>query len=211
MRRETEAGGVASGDFEGTGGNIRGVDGCGWKFFCQGDGDAAGASADIDEGEIFASEAGVAAGADFANSKAVESDFDEVLGFGAGNENVGSDFEFETPKFLFACEMLRRLAIGAAADERRIIFSFVRRQEIFRMRIDPGAVATRGVEKQKLRRQREGGDVARSRRKLDAAFQQAANGLVGGRPGSSEQMFFLAATGFDGAVGNAISREGMTC
>ena len=70
---------------QGGGGDVGGVDFCVGKFFSEGDGDAAGTGADVDDGEAFAGEFGVAGGAKFADSEAIEGDFDEVLGFGAGD------------------------------------------------------------------------------------------------------------------------------
>ncbi len=46
-----------------------------------------------------------------------ESNFDEMFGFGAGNQNVRSDFEREAPEFLFAGEMLYGNAGDAAVEK----------------------------------------------------------------------------------------------
>ena len=113
---EAKAGGVAMGYTNGGSGNVCGEDLRGGEFFGQGDGDAAGACADVNDGKIFSGEFGRAASAEFTDGEAVESDFDEVLGFGAGNENVRGDFEIEAPEFLMAREVLRGLAGSAAAD-----------------------------------------------------------------------------------------------
>ena len=104
------------GDCEGGRGDLGGVDFGGGEFFGEGEGDAAGACADVDDGQAFARKFGIVACAECADGEAIESDFDEVLGFGAGDEDVGSDFEFQTPEFLFAGEMLRWFAGGAAAE-----------------------------------------------------------------------------------------------
>ena len=112
--REAEAGGVALCYGESGGGDISSVDFGVGEFSGQGDGDAAGARADVDDGEAFAGEFWVAAGAEFADGEAVEGDFDEVLGFGAGDEDVGSNFEFEAPEFLFAREVLGGFTGGVA-------------------------------------------------------------------------------------------------
>src|SRR6266851_1230029 len=78
------------------------------------DGDATGAGADVGDLQAFAGESLFAASAEFADGEAIEGDFDDVLGFGAGNQDVGCYFELEAPEFLFAGEMLRRFAIRAA-------------------------------------------------------------------------------------------------
>jgi len=114
---ETESGGVALGDFEGGRGDVGGVDFGGREFFGKGYGDAAGAGPDVDDGEAVAGEFGIAGRAEFADGEAIESDFDEVFGFGTWDEDVGSDFEFEAPEFLLAREVLRRFAGGAAAEK----------------------------------------------------------------------------------------------
>jgi len=49
---ELMAGGVGAGDFEGDGGNVGGVDFCLREFFGQGEGDAAGAGADVGDVEV---------------------------------------------------------------------------------------------------------------------------------------------------------------
>ena len=51
---------------QGGGGDVGGVYSGGGQFFGEGDGDAAGAGADIDDGEAFTGEFGLAAGADFS-------------------------------------------------------------------------------------------------------------------------------------------------
>jgi hypothetical protein len=47
----------------------------------------------------------------------VEDGFDEVLGLGAGDEDIGSDAEGEAEEFLRAGQVLKRLLRGAADDE----------------------------------------------------------------------------------------------
>src|SRR5712672_1834719 len=79
--------GVAAGDGEGGCGNVGRQDYCLWQFFRKGDGDAAGAGADVGDLQGFASESLFAAGSEFAKGEAVEGDFDDVFGFGAGNQD----------------------------------------------------------------------------------------------------------------------------
>jgi len=63
-----------------------------------------------------------AAGAELAEGEAVEGDFDDVFGFGAGNQNVGSHLKFEAPEFLFAGEVLGWFAGGSAVEEGEVKF-----------------------------------------------------------------------------------------
>jgi hypothetical protein len=122
----------------------------GGEFFGQCDGDAAGAGADVDDGEIFAGELGVAAVTEFADGQAIQSDFDEVFGFWAGDKDVGGDFEFEAPEFLLAGEVLRGFACGAAMEEREIGFEDLGIEEFLGVGVEPGAVAAGDVEEEKF-------------------------------------------------------------
>src|SRR5882672_2856479 len=109
--------GVAFGDGYGCEGNVGGVDCGATEFLGEGDGNAGGAGADIGDLQAFADESLFAADAAFADSEAIEGDFDDVLGFGAGDQDIGSDFTLEGPEFGFAGEMLRGVARLAAGDE----------------------------------------------------------------------------------------------
>src|SRR2546422_880314 len=62
--------GVAAGDGEGGVRNVRGVDRCASQFFCESNGNAAGAGADVGDFEAFAGARLLAAGADFADRAA---------------------------------------------------------------------------------------------------------------------------------------------
>jgi hypothetical protein len=93
---------------------------------------------------------GVAAGAEFADDEAIEGYFDEVFGFGAGDEDVGSDFEFQAPEFLLAGEVLRGFAAGAAAEEREISFNGLGIEDFFGVGVEPGAVAAGDVEEEEF-------------------------------------------------------------
>src|SRR6267143_1499817 len=143
-------GGVALRNGEGGARNVRRVNRCAGQFFREGDGDAAGAGADIGDLQAFAGERLFAAGAAFADGETVEGDFDDVLGFGAGNQDVGCYFKLEAPKFLFAGEMLRWLAGGAASEEREEALGVRAGDLLFRVRVEPGAVAGEDMEQQKL-------------------------------------------------------------
>ncbi len=113
---EAEAVGIALGDSEGVGGDVDGIDLCGGEFLGKGDRDAARARADVHDRDIIAGELGWSAGADFTNGETVESDLDQMFGFGAGNEDVGSDLEVEAPEFLVAGEVLRGLSPDTALN-----------------------------------------------------------------------------------------------
>src|SRR5207302_489651 len=101
---------VAAGDGERRTGNVCSVDRRCGEFLGESDGDAAGAGADVGDLQTFAGESLFAAGAELADREAVERDFDDVFGFGAGNQDVRRYFELEAPEFLFAGQMLRGLA-----------------------------------------------------------------------------------------------------
>jgi hypothetical protein len=147
----------------------------GREFFRQGDGDTAGACANVDDGEIFSGELGWTAGADFADSEAIEGDFEEMFGFGARDEGVRSDLEVETPEFLMAGEVLGGFAGGAAADQGEVSFSSLRVQEFFGVGVEPGAIATGNVEEEDLGGEGVGGDVGFAE-KMDALFEDGADG-----------------------------------
>jgi len=89
-------------------------------------------------------------GAEITQRETVESDFDEVLGFGARDEDVWSDEKFEAPEFLFAGEVLGRFAAGAALKQSEIIFGDGGGKDFFGMREEPGAFAAGGVEKEEF-------------------------------------------------------------
>src|SRR5438128_7015254 len=128
-------------------GDIRCRELCLWQFFGEGDGNAAGTGADVGDEKAGAVVFVGAAGAEFAESEAIEGDLDEMFGFRAGNQNVGSDFEGEAPEFLFASEMLDRYAGAAAIEEGLIHAGLFGGEFSFRMGIEIGAFALRGVEK----------------------------------------------------------------
>src|SRR5260370_23511262 len=166
--------GVALSDGQGCGRNVGGPDCQGGKFVGESDGDAAGAGADVGDLESFASEGLCAAGPAFANGEAVEGDFDDVFGFGAGNQDVGCYFKFEAPEFLFAGEMLRGFAVRAARNQGEVALGVRGGDLLFGMRVEPGAVAAENVEEQKLRGEREGRDV-RFAQLREPLFQRGAN------------------------------------
>jgi len=87
-----------------------------------------------------------AAGAEFAEGEAVEGDFDEVFGFGAGDEDVGGDFEFEAPEFLLAGEVLGWFTVRAAGDKGEEAIGVGGGELLFGMGVEPGAVAAEDVE-----------------------------------------------------------------
>src|SRR5260370_22585808 len=149
--------GVALSDGQGCGRNVGGPDCQGGKFVGESDGDAAGAGADVGDLESFASEGLFAGGAAFANGEAVEGDFDDVFGFGAGNQDVGCYFKFEAPEFLFAGEVLRGFAVGAARNHGEVTLGVRGGDLLFGRRAEPAAVAAEDLEGPTVRRGSEGG------------------------------------------------------
>jgi hypothetical protein len=125
---------------------------------CQGDGDGAGAGADV----------GDAQGALVVELRGPEEDgFDEVLGFGAGDEDGGGDAEVEAVELLVAEEVLEGLAGRAAGCESEEVCALGGGYGGFGMGGEPGAVALERVSEQ-------AGGVTCSRLAMDcgAAFVQ---------------------------------------
>src|SRR5712664_1638308 len=146
--------GVAASDGEGDIRNVGRVDPCAGKLLCESHGDTTGARANICYVQAFATEHRLAARANFSDGEAVEGDFDDMLGFRAGNQNVRRDFKFESPEFLFAGEVLRGLAAGAAGEQGGKEMYLRIGNYFFRMRIEPRAVAAERVHEEKLGRER---------------------------------------------------------
>ena len=105
---EAEAAGVVVGDSEGGGRDIDGGEVGVFEDGGERDGDGAGAGADIGNMKM---RVGLGAGP-------VEDGFDEMLGLGAGDEDVGGDAEGEAEELLRASEVLERVLRGAAGNER---------------------------------------------------------------------------------------------
>ena len=121
--RDAVAGGVAASDFEGRCGNIGGKKLGVRQFVRESHGEAAGAGADVGDAQRRAGRSGLESDFDAARAQAFERDFDDVFGFRARNQDGRGDFEFESPEFLLAGEVLRRLAGGAASDESEVCFA----------------------------------------------------------------------------------------
>ena len=117
---KTVPGGVPAGYVQGCLRDIGRINRSRGKFFGQGHGDTARTRAQVDERDALARGSGSPARPNLTNGEAVERDFDEMLGFGARNQHVRRDFEFEPPEFLLAGEMLRGLARPTALDEGEI-------------------------------------------------------------------------------------------
>jgi hypothetical protein len=102
---EVVTGGIGGGDFEGRGGDV----GCGdvgvGEVVGEGDGDGSGAGADVEDTEWCG---GIEFGQD---------GFDEVFGFGAGDEDGGGDVEGERVELLFAGDVLDGFVDEAAANK----------------------------------------------------------------------------------------------
>jgi len=138
--------GVAAGDSKCGGGNVRGEDRCAGEFLGQRNGDAAGTGADVGDAQAFAAERLAAAGTNFMNREAVERDFNDMLGFGAGNQDIGSDLEFEAPEFLLAGEVLCWFPGGATAKELCVTLGICGGKFFFGVRINPRSIVAKNVE-----------------------------------------------------------------
>lgn len=75
----------------------------------------------------------------------VEHGFDEMLGFGAGYEDVGRDAEGEAEELLRAGDVLQRFLRGAAAGEGPEGFEIFGGEIVFDVGEQPGAVMMEGV------------------------------------------------------------------
>lgn len=135
-----EARGVALGDGEGGGGEVRRGDGGVGKVRGDGEGDGSGAGADVEEAH-WRSGFGEAASPG-------EDGFDEELGFGARDQDRGRDVEVEAVKLLVADDVLERLAGGAAGDETVEGGELVCAERGFGVGEEPGAVLAEQVEQQ---------------------------------------------------------------
>jgi len=164
---------VAFGDGERGGRDIQGDELGLRQFLGEGDGDAAGAGAHVGNGEAGAVVFIGAAGAEFAEGETIEGDFDEMLGFRTRDQDVRSDFEGETPEFLFAGEMLDGDAGDAAVEKSLIGICLVGGEFGFGMRIEKGAFALRGVKEKQFGGERIGRD-ARGAKLGDAVFESGA-------------------------------------
>ena len=166
--------GVAAGNFESRRGNICGEDFGVREFHAQRNGEAAGARADVGDAQSLARRSGVHVNLDSALAEALERDFHDVLGFRAGNQHRGSDFEFEAPEFLFAGEILRRLACGAPRDRERKISRRGWIERFFGMAVEPSAIAAERVHQQQFGGERVRRNLRRAQLR-HAFFQSGAN------------------------------------
>ena len=101
---------VGAGDRKGGGGNVGGADLGGGRVGGEGEGEAAGAGAEIEGLWRFP-------GGRHGKQK-LPGEFGEGFSFGAGDEDSGRDGEFESAKGDGAGDVLQRLALAAALDER---------------------------------------------------------------------------------------------
>ena len=101
-----------------------------------GDGDCAGACADV--GDMECAFVVKACGPE-------EDGFDEVFGFGAGDEDRGCDAEGEAVELLLAGDVLERLVRGAAGDKGVVLREGDGVEIGFGMGEEPGAVAVERV------------------------------------------------------------------
>ena len=137
---ETEAAGVVAGDGEGGRGDVDGSEVGVLEDGGERDGDRAGAGADVGDVKM---RVGLGAGE-------VEDGFDEMLGFGAWDEDFGGDAEGEAEELLRAGEVLERMLRGAAGDERAEGVEVRRGQVVVGVGEEPGTVAMQDVGEQGL-------------------------------------------------------------
>jgi len=149
-------GGVAVRYFEGGGGNIRGGDARAGKFVRQCYRNAAGACAYIGDAMRGIALRRRVAGCD---CQALQDDFDYVFGFWTRDQDIGCDFEVQTPEFLMAGEVLRRDAARAPRDQGEVSLASRRFEFLFRMRVEPCAVAPQRVHQEQFSSQWRGGNV----------------------------------------------------
>src|SRR5450432_4298281 len=147
------AGGISARDGESGGGNIGGVENRLRKLFGERDSDTSRARADVGDYETVTVGFLRAAGAEFAQGESIERDFDEVFCFRAWNKDVWSDFKFQAPEFLFAGEMLRRFAAGAASEQRLECVNVRGIHRFFGMAVEPCAIAVKDVEQEQFSRE----------------------------------------------------------
>jgi hypothetical protein len=112
-RVDAEAAGVVAGDGEGRGRDVDGSDVGVLEDGGESNGDGTGTSAYVGNAEVRAS-FGLGIG---LSVRPVEDGFDEVLGLGARNEDVGGDAEGEAEELLRSGEMLERFLLSAAGDD----------------------------------------------------------------------------------------------
>ena len=120
-----------TGDFQGALGNIGGDD-AGAGFNGEGDGDSSGAGADVEDG----------------SSGAGERCFDQVLGFGAGDEDVGRDAELAAVKFLNSRDVLSRRSAEALMKIAAVVDPPDFAEFVGRMSVEPASFAADGVGEQ---------------------------------------------------------------
>ena len=125
------AGCVVRGEGEGGGGDVNSGDGGVGQLVGEGNSDGAGACADVKNAR-----GGEAGGLAFGP---VDDFFDEVLGFGAGDEDGGGDVEGDAVKLGFAEDVLDGFASEAAADEGTELRGVVGR--MIPMGDEPGSVS----------------------------------------------------------------------
>jgi len=123
------------------------------------DGDAAGAGADIRDEQTRAAALVGAAGLELAQGEAIKRDFDNVLRLRARDEHIGRDFELESPKFLFAGEVLNGFAGCAPLDEMQEAMGLAFEERLLGVGVKPGAVTLEDVKEEQLGSQRIRGNL----------------------------------------------------
>src|SRR5580704_17723093 len=115
--------------------------------------------------------------AKLTHGEAIQRDFDEMFGFRAGDEDLRRHFEFESPEFLFAGEMLRRDSRCTPIEKGHVSFSLWTRKDFLGTRIQPGTISRRDVNKQEFCCERIRWNTGRAQPR-NALLQQGAHGAV---------------------------------
>ena len=143
--------GVASRDFQGSGGNVCRNNLRGRQFVRQRDGDAARSGAHVRNSEILL--CGAASQPSDPTPQSFDRDFNHMLGFRPRNQDVGRDFEIQAPEFLMASQMLRRNAARTPRIKAKYRSRVALSSRCFRMRVEPRAVTLERMHQQELRSQ----------------------------------------------------------
>jgi len=139
--------GVGFGNFQRGGRVVGGVDFGLREFFCQGEGDRAGAGADIGNFRRF------------ERLGKRKDGFDEVLGFGTRNEDGRRDDEVKSPELLMAGDVLCGHALGALGEGFVVAGVFLGTEFALGMGVKVSAIATEREHEEGLRVESRRGNV----------------------------------------------------
>src|SRR5690242_274989 len=184
---------IATSHFKRCGRNISGKDLGVRQFMRQSHSQTPRASAHVGDSQRRIWFAGTHVDFDSAGPEALQSHFDYVLRFWPGNQHVRIDFEFESPKFLLAGEILRWLAARSSGDHRKVFSRHGSIEPVFRMRIEPGSVAVEGMHQKQFGSKRRGRDPRRAQLRHTFFQRLAQTRRDGLRPTMWVNWHYLAA------------------